>query len=43
VPKQGENLTDDCRRILLSLPIKDPNLPKTPARRELFSRYLGEP
>lgn len=39
---QGEQLVNDCRRILLSLPVIDPNVPKAPERRALFSRYLGD-
>lgn len=39
--EQGKQLTDDCRRILLSLPIIDPNTPRKPERRALFTRHLG--
>ncbi|MEY0831489.1 hydrogenase-2 assembly chaperone [Providencia alcalifaciens] len=38
--EQGIHLVDDCRRILLSLPVSDPNIPQSPARRALFARHL---
>lgn len=41
-PEHGIHLTDDCRRILLSLPIVDPNIPTSPERRALFSRHLRD-
>ncbi len=40
-PEQGIHLTDDCQRILLSLPVSDPNIPQAPERRALFARHLG--
>lgn len=40
--EQGIHLADDCRRILLSLPVSDPNVPQSPARRALFARHLKE-
>ncbi|MBP6122945.1 MULTISPECIES: hydrogenase-2 assembly chaperone [Providencia] len=40
--EQGQHLADDCRRILLSLPVTDPNVPQAPERRALFTRYRGE-
>ncbi|EKT53468.1 hydrogenase-2 assembly chaperone [Providencia sneebia] len=39
--EQGQQLADDCLRILLSLPIVDPNVPRSPERRALFTRHLG--
>ena len=39
---QGQHLTDDCARMLLSLPVTDPNVPKSPERRAVFARYLGD-
>ncbi|QPE16878.1 hydrogenase-2 assembly chaperone [Providencia rettgeri] len=39
-PEQGIHLTDDCQRILLSLPVSDPNIPQAPERRALFARHL---
>ena len=38
--EQGLHLVDDCRRILLSLPIVDSNIPTSPARRDLFTRHM---
>ncbi len=39
--EQGRHLADDCQRILLSLPVVDPNVPIAPERRALFARHLG--
>lgn len=42
-PEEGTRLTDDCARMLLSLPVSDPDAPSMAGRRALlFGRRGGE-
>lgn len=38
-PEEGMRLADDCARMLLSLPVSDPDAPQMAGRREVFLRH----
>lgn len=40
--EEGQRLTDDCARMLLSLPVTNPDVPHAGRRALLFGRRSGE-
>ncbi|EOO0183501.1 hydrogenase 2-specific chaperone, partial [Escherichia coli] len=40
--EEGQRLTDDCARMILSLPVTNPDVPHAGRRALLFGRRSGE-